>query len=391
MYHEFTYTKKANKKEITNRTTFAHRILPSSNIMSAVNPQLANLATQTMLNMSQSQTNHRKQKRGTPKDKESSDSLTHQNAGTLVRNVKKWTKAQTHLDEAEAIKLDLNQIVEFANTQQFTRPFTRSPNLVVFVLQLLLQKYPALREHSESMLESLHAKIQALNQKTEQQLQKNIEKMQQHVPLKKTTVAVVKEPSEYDSMSFMDIKGLAKERGIKSTGKGRTREVLLQELKGECPPTMVATKSSTKDVISESASPPQHQIEDISSKLTETNATQVMDEYDSMSFKDIKRMAKERGIKSTGKGRTREVMLQELKGERPPTMVVSTKTDTEEAVSDSELSDVDATQIANEYDSMSFMDIKGLAKERGIKATGKGRTREVLLKELKDYDAKNAS
>lgn len=207
--------------------------------MYAAYPQLSDFATHTMLNMSKK--NKRKQKRGTPKDKESSDFLTHQNAGTLVRYVKAWTKAQTYLDEEEAIQLDLNQIVDYANTQQFTRPFTRSPNLVLFVLQLMLQKYPALRDHSQSMLESLHAKVQELNQKTEQRLQKNLEKMQQHVPLKKTTVEVVKEPSggevaemdlfEYDSMSFKDIKRMAKERGIKSTGKGRTREVLLQELK----------------------------------------------------------------------------------------------------------------------------------------------------------------
>ena len=289
--------------------------------MSAAHPQLSDLATQTMLNMSQK--NQRKQKRGTPKDVESSDFLTHQNAGTLVRYVNAWTKAQTHLDEAQAIQLDLNQIVEYANTQQFTRPFTRSPNLVLFVLQLMLQKYPALHEHSQSMLESLHAKIQELNQKTEQRLQKNLEKMQQHVPLKKTTVAVVTEPSEgevaemdlseYDNMSFKDIKRLAKERGIKSTGKGRTRDVLIQELKGELPPTMVCTSSSAKELISESASPPQPDDISISSEPLDVNATQIVHEFDSMSFKDIKRLTKERGIKSTGKGRTREVLIQELK------------------------------------------------------------------------------
>ena len=173
------------------------------------------------------------------------------------------------------------------------------------------------------MLESLHAKIQELNQKTEQRLQKNLEKMQQHVPLKKTTVAVVTEPSEgevaemdlseYDNMSFKDIKRLAKERGIKSTGKGRTRDVLIQELKGELPPTMVCTSSSAKELISESASPPQPDDISISSEPLDVNATQIVHEFDSMSFKDIKRLTKERGIKSTGKGRTREVLIQELK------------------------------------------------------------------------------
>ena len=400
MYHEFTHIRRKpkRKKSIYESNNFrtSHS---SSNIMSAAHTQFSDLATQTMLNMSPM--NPRKQKRGTPKNVESSDFLTHQNAGTLVRYVKAWTKAQTHLDEAEAIQLDLNQIVEFANTQQFTRPFTRSPNLVLFVLQLMLQKYPALREHSQSMLEALHAKVQELNQKTEQRLQKNLEKMQQHVPLKKTTVAVVTELSEgevaetdlseCDSISFKDIKRLAKERGIKSTGKGRTREVLLQELKGECPPTMVATKSSAKDVISESASPPQQQTDDISSESLDVSATQIVDEYDNMSFKDIKRLAKERGIKSTGKGRTRNVLIQELKGECQPTMLVTIKTNTEEAISDSELSDVNATQIADKYDTMTFKDIKHLAKERGIKSTGKGRTREVLIHELKEYDTKNST
>ena len=325
--------------------------------MSAVHSQLADLATQTMLNMNQ--TNQRKQKRGTPKGDETSDFLTHQNAGVLFRYVKIWSKAQSYLDEGEVIQLDMSQIVEFANTQQFTRPFTRSTNLVHFVLQLLLQKYPALREHSETMLEALHAKIQELNEKSGKRLQTNLEKMQQSGP--QTTASVMSVPSdidvseldlsEYDQMSFKDIKRVAKERGIKSTGKGRTREVLLQELKGECPPTMVATKSIETDVNAESTSPPSppHDIS-ISSEPGNVNETQTEDGFDKMPFKDIKRVAKERGIKSTGKDRTREVLLQEITGECPPTMVVTTKTDKEEPVSDSELSDVDATQSADEYD-----------------------------------------
>ena len=40
---------------------------------------------------------------------------------------------------------------------------------------------------------------------------------------------------------------------------------------------------------------------------------------------------------------------------------------------------------------MTFMDIKRLAKERGIKSTGKSRTHEVLIPELRDYDKKNAT